>query len=101
MGKRTAQLPKINVGYARKPDFQVVCRSVRRVNEITGHDGVTPATTPTFVGRIYERSVEAHPDPGWHIQLCAGEEKLQWCIDTGAQVSITPKQVYQRPSVNC
>ena len=75
--------------------FQVVCRSARRVNEITGHDDVKPATTPTFFGRIGELSVEAHPGPGWYIQLCAGEEKVQWCIDTGAQVSITPKQVYQ------
>ena len=67
--------------------FQVVCWSARRVNEITGHDDVTPATTPTFVGGIDELSVEPHPDPGWHMQMCAGEEKLQWCIDRKIAIS--------------
>ena len=30
-------------------------------------------------------------DPGWHIKLSVGNSPMTWCIDNGAQVSVTPR----------
>ena len=64
------------------------------VNEVRGRDNATPAMTPSFVGGVDDKS---RLNTGWHIRLCAGSgyEDLQWCIDTGAQVSVMPENVYQ------
>ena len=81
--------------------FQAVCRSKRHVsmvadhvNEVRGRDNATPAMTPSFVGGVDDKS---RLNTGWHIRLCAGSgsEDLQWCIDTGAQVSVMPENMYQ------
>ena len=59
------------------------------VNEVKGRDNATPAMTPSFVGGV---DFKSRLNTGWHIRLCAGSgsEDLQWCIDTGAQVSFGP-----------
>ena len=64
------------------------------VNEVKGRANATPAMTPSFVGCVDDKS---RLNTGWHIRLCAGSgsEDLQWCIDTGAQVSVMPENLYQ------
>ena len=78
-----------------------VCRSKRHVsmvtyhvNEVKGRDNATPALTPSFVGGVDDKS---RINTGWHILLCArsGFEDLQWCNETGAQVSVMPANMYQ------
>ena len=81
--------------------FQAVCRSKRHVSMVTDHvtevkgrANATPAMTPSFVGGVDDKS---RLNTGWYIRLCAGSgpEDLQWCIDTGAQVSVMPENMYQ------
>ena len=64
------------------------------VNEVRGRDNATPAMTPSFVGGVDDKW---RLNTGWHTRLCAGpgSDDLQWCIDTGAQVSVMPENMYQ------
>ena len=44
-----------------------------------------------LIGGVQDRS----RDQGWHITLTVGPRELDWCIDTGAQVSVMPAHVYK------
>ena len=52
---------------------------------------------PTFIGSIVNeaRNDKEPLESGWHINLQSGDEKLTWCVDTGAQVSVIPKSAYK------
>lgn len=48
---------------------------------------------PTFIGSIAnEARNEKEPlESGWQ----SGDEKLTWCVDTGAHVSVIPESAYK------
>ena len=62
--------------------------------------GVTTTPTPNPGTEVSSTdTVEVHQistsDSGWHIKLKLQDQELNWCIDTGAQVSVMPESVYK------
>lgn len=76
------------------------------VHQVLDNDG---DSSPTFVGRVTttpmsnrvcqtfpaEPIVPPTSDSGWHIKLKINDQELTWCVNTGAQVSVTPESVYK------
>nr|XP_039271206.1 uncharacterized protein LOC120345729 [Styela clava] len=91
--------------YHKVDHFYSVCQSRIPINvgEIQG-----PSKPKSDFGGTINRSRKRRKrmkrnfsnDPGWFIKLKAGteNEELVWCIDTGAQVSVMPGNVYKTAS---
>lgn len=106
-GKRFCPAAKHTCEKCRKAGhYAVICRSSKRaqVNQVTHtnlpqHQPINPVVgpMPTFIGRTAnEARNEKEPlESGWQINLQSGDEKLTWCLDTGAQVSVILKSAYK------
>ena len=96
-----AAKPGQTCDHCRKPGhWQSVCISKAKgepaaIREVVheGHDDSFDDNS-FLIGGVQDRSHSGR-DQGWHITLTVGKQKLDWCIDTGAQVSVMPTHVYK------
>ena len=73
----------------KRGHFKAMCRSVRNVGEV--YQDTDSASKEAFLGAVgTEQS-----DP-WLVKVCLMKQTVEFHIDTGAEVSVIPQQLYNR-----
>ena len=98
-GKEFCPAAKKTCDHCLKPGhFHTVCISKSKgypaaVREVVLQDSESDENS-FLIGGVQDHSPGGR-DQGWHINLTVGPRELDWCIDTGAQVSVMPAHVYK------
>lgn len=72
--------------------FAVICRSSASIQEVQADEQSDQEEEVDFIGGVQDLS---GTDSGWHIKLKIGPQNLTWCIDTGAQVTVMPANIFK------